>query len=78
MTDYIDDVVLSDAELEGEAEAKAAFRRSSAIRQVKEEERAVFGLHDPATYKDRYRAPEIITAASPLGKIFMDGRNKHL
>lgn len=78
MTKMLSDLPRSDAELEAEAGAKAAFRQSSAVRQVRESEQAVFGLHDPSTYGERYRAPEPITASSPLGKIFMDGKNKHL
>lgn len=78
MTKILSDLPQSDADLEAEAGAKSAFRQSSAVKQLKDPEQAVFGLHDPATYGERYRAPEPITLKSPLGMIFMDGKNKHL
>lgn len=78
MTTTQSDSLLSDSALEAEADAKAAFRRSSAVKPLKTEERGIFGLNDPSTYSTRYRAPSKIDLSSPLGEIFMDGKAKHL
>lgn len=38
----------------------------------------IWGLNDPSTYVDRYGPAPVYKKGDPLGRIFMDGRGKHL
>lgn len=67
---------ISDRVREEDAQALKTFRKSIA-KTAKEREPGIWGLHAPAEYHKIYGKAPVYNKGDPLGRIFMDGRNKH-